>query len=76
MAIPTAVSLYVVKWDAYDVQNTAGKARRRRIHLKNSSRFHPGNRAEMFIWQNFQLAYQDPVGKTGITATEPAGPLI
>ena len=43
-----------VEWDAYDVENTAGNARRCRIHSNNSSRFHPGNRAEVFIWQNFQ----------------------
>ena len=49
-----------VEWDAYDVENTAGNARRCRIHSKNSSRFHPGNRAEVFIWQNFQPAYRDP----------------
>ena len=46
-----------VEWDAYDVENTAGNARRYRIHSKNSSRFHPGNRAEVFIWQNLQPAY-------------------
>ena len=48
-----------VEWDAYDVENTADNARRCRIHSKNSSRFHPGNRAEVFIWQNFQPAYRD-----------------
>ena len=37
-----------------------GNARRCRIHSKNSSRFHPGNPAEVFIWQNFQPAYRDP----------------
>ena len=42
-----------VKWDAYDVENTAYKARRYRIHSKNSSRFHPGNRAEVLVWQHF-----------------------
>ena len=26
-------------------------------------RIHPGNRAEVFIWQNFQPAYQDPSWK-------------
>ena len=33
-----------VKWYACDVENTAGKARRCRIHSNNSSRFHPGRR--------------------------------
>ena len=34
----------------------------RRCHpdRQNSSRFHPGNRAEVFTWQNFQPAYRDP----------------
>ena len=39
-----------VEWDAYDVENPAGTARRCRIHSKNSFCFHPGNRAEVFIW--------------------------
>ena len=43
-----------------------------RIHLA----IHPGNRDEVFIGQNFQPAYRDPVGKTEISATEPARPLI
>ena len=38
-----------VEWDTYDVENTAGNARRCRIHSKNSSRFHRGNRAEVFM---------------------------
>ena len=32
-----------VKWDAYDEENTAGKARRYRIDSKNSSLFHLGD---------------------------------
>ena len=32
-----------VKWDAYDVENTADKARRYRINSKNSSLFHLGD---------------------------------
>ena len=40
------------------MENTAGNARRCRIHSKNSFRFHPGNRVEVFIWQNFQPAYR------------------
>ena len=47
----------VVKWDAYDVENTTGKARRCKIHSKFSSRFHPGNRTEVFILQNFSPVY-------------------
>ena len=54
----------VVKWDDYYVENTTGKAKRCRIHSKNSSRFHLGNRAEVFIWQIFQPAYRDPGWKT------------
>ena len=49
-----------VKWDAYDVKNTAG------INGKTipsgpqiSSRFHPGNRAEVLIGQKCQPAYRD-----------------
>ena len=40
-----------VKWDVYNVENT--KARRCHLVPKDSSRFHPGNRAELFIWPNF-----------------------
>ena len=32
---------------------------------------HPGNRDEVFIWQNFE-----PGWKTEISGTEPASPLI
>ena len=45
---------------AYDVKNSAGNARLRHPGRQNSSRFHPGNRAEVFIWQNLQPAYWDP----------------
>ena len=48
-----------VKWDAYDLENTAGNARRCHPDRHNSLRFHPGNRDEVFIWQNFQPAYRD-----------------
>ena len=48
-----------VKWDAYDVENTAGNARRCHPDHLNSSCFHPGNLSEVFIWQNFQPAYRD-----------------
>ena len=38
---------------------------------------HPRNRGEVLIWQNFQPAYRDlRVGKTEISGTEPARPLI
>ena len=49
-----------VKWDAYDVKNTAdisGKTMPSRPQI--SSRFHPGNRAEVLIGQKFQPAYRD-----------------
>ena len=49
-----------VEWEAYDVQNTAGNARRYHSRRQNSSCFHPGNRAEVFIWKIFQSAYRDP----------------
>ena len=55
-----AVSCTAVKWDAYDAENTAGNARRCHSGHHNSSHFHPGNRAEVFIWQNFQPTYRDP----------------
>ena len=44
-------------------ENTAGNSRRCHPDCKNSSCFHPGNRAEVFIWQNFQPAYRDPSRK-------------
>ena len=28
-----------------------------------TARIHPVNRAEVFVWQNFQPAYRDPVWK-------------
>ena len=43
-----------VKWDAYDVENTAGNARRCHPDHQNSSCFHSGNLSKVFsIWQNF-----------------------
>ena len=38
-----------VKWDAYDVENTAGKARRCRIHPA----FIPVTGLKCFLWKNF-----------------------
>ena len=35
------------------MESTAGKAGRCHPVSKNSSQFYPGNRAEVFIWQNF-----------------------
>ena len=49
----------VVQLDAHDVENTAGNARRCHLGCHNLSCFHPGKRAEVFIWQNFQPAYRD-----------------
>ena len=40
----------------YNVENTAGNARRCHSDRQNSSSFHPSNKAEAFIWQNFQPA--------------------
>ena len=36
----------------------------------------PSKRDEVFIWQNFQPAYQDLSWKTEISGTQPAHPLI
>ena len=51
-----------VKWDAYDDENIAGKARRYHIRrgALNLSHVHLGNWAELFIWQS---AYRDPSWK-------------
>ena len=70
------VCITAVKWHAYDVENTVGKARRRHLGrpvVKNSSRFHPGDRVEVFMWQNFQsrLSMILQVEKTEISGTEP-----
>ena len=49
-----------VKWDAYDVGNTAGindKTMPSGRHIL--SRFHPGDRAEVLMGQKFQPAYRD-----------------
>ena len=40
--IASATCITIVKWDAYDVENTAGNARRCHPHRQNSSSFHPG----------------------------------
>ena len=37
---------------------------------------HPGNRYEVFIWQNFQSAYRDQGWKTETSETEPARPAL
>ena len=75
------VCITAVKWGAYDVENTVGKARRRRLGrpvVTNSSRFHPGDRTEVFMLQNFQshLSMILQVEKSEISGTEPAHPLI
>ena len=57
--INSSSCITAVKWDAYDVENTAGYARRCHPDHLNSSCFHPGNLSEVFIWQNFQPAYRD-----------------
>lgn len=49
-------SITAVKWHAYDVEITSGKARLfqpKDPFAKNSLCLHPGNWAELFIWQNF-----------------------
>ena len=60
-----------VKWDAYDDENIAGKAKRYHIRrgALNLSHVHLGNWAELFIWQS---AYRDPSWKKKeISVTEP-----
>ena len=42
------------------MKNTVGNARRCHRSRQISSRFHPGNRPKVLIWQNFQPAYRDP----------------
>ena len=37
---------------------------------------HPGNRDEVFIWQNSSPLTEISVGKTEISETEPARPLM
>ena len=54
----------VVKWDAYDVENTTGKTKQWRINsVEEFIRFYPGNRAEVFI--NFQPSYRNSGWKNG-----------
>ena len=49
----------VIKWDAYDEENTASK----QDNAEFIRRTHPGNRAELFKWPHFQPACQDPCWK-------------
>ena len=41
-----------------------------------ATRIHPGNQAEVFIWQNLQPGHQDSSLKTEISGTKLAHPLI
>ena len=64
MATLIAVSLQLngmlIMWK---IQQAMGRCRSGR---QNSSRFHPGNRAEVFIWSNhFKKLYRDPGWKNG-----------
>ena len=75
MATLIAVSLQLngilIMWK---IQQAMGRCRPGR---QNSSRFHPGNRAEVLIWPKiFKTLNEIPVGKTEISGTEPARPLI
>ena len=47
-----------VKWDAYDVENTAHNAGQGHPDCQSSC-FQPCDWAEVFIWQNFQPIYRD-----------------
>ena len=49
----------VIKWDAYDEENTASK----QDNAEFIRRTHPGNRDELFKWPHFQPACQDPCWK-------------
>ena len=74
MATLIAVSLQLngmlIMWK---IQQAMGRCRPGR---QNSSRFHPGNRAEVLIWPKiFKTLNEIPVGKTEISGTEPARPL-
>jgi len=63
--------------DAYDLKNTAGNARQCHPGSQSSFRFHSGNRAEVFIWRNFQPALlKTSIGKTEISGTEPTRSLM
>ena len=64
MATLIAVSLQLngmlIMWK---IQQAMGRCRSGR---QNSSRFHPGNRGEVFIWSNhFKKLYRDPGWKNG-----------
>ena len=63
-----------VKWNACHVRNTAGKARRCRIHWNNSSRSHPGRRTGLkcSCGKIFHPAYQDPGWKNRDLEIEPS----
>ena len=53
-----------VKWDAHDVENTAGNAKRCILDRQSSCSCHHGNWGEVSTWQNFQPTYyQDPSWK-------------
>ena len=59
------------------MENTTRKARRCRIHSKNKSCSEPGDRAEVFMRKTFAaLLTEIAVGKTEISVTEPARPLM
>ena len=54
----------------WKIQQAMGRWRPGR---QNSYRFHPSNRAEVFIWsKHLKKLTEIPVGKTEISGTEPA----
>ena len=65
----------VAKWNNYDVENTAGKARRCRIHPAFITVTGLKGNKEKFS-SPLQLPTEFPVRKTETSGTEPARPLI
>ena len=55
------------------MENTSGNVKECHLDRQILSSSHPGNRAEVFLWQNLQHAYRDPGWK--IPDVEPARPL-
>ena len=73
MAVSLQLNGMLIMWK---IQQAMGRCRPGR---QNSSRFHPGNRAEVFIWsKHFKKLYRDPSwknGDLGNRASPPCHPL-
>ena len=73
IALATLIAVFTaVEWDTYDVENTAGNARRCRIHPA----FILVTGLKCSYGKIFSPLTEIPVGKTEISGTEPARPLI